>query len=102
MGKNKNRKKAEQLKKKQVDQAKVNVEINKKELTLADESGFEDTTNVSEITDDSFRDNLNYAILDESTEINIVNNNLMNNNNVSKTPVEVEKTSMVNSASASR
>merc|ERR1712098_854115 len=39
-----------------------------------------------------YRENLNDAILDESTEINIVNNNLVNNNNVSKTNVENEKT----------
>ena len=51
----------------------VNIDVSKKkDLTIADESGFEDT-NVSE---DSYRENLNDAILDESTEINIVNNNL--------------------------
>jgi len=91
MGKNKkNKNKGNVSQKKQVGQAKdVNIDVSKKkDLTIADESGFEDT-NVSE---DSYRENLNDAILDESTEINIVNNNLVNNNNVSKTNVENEKT----------
>ena len=83
-GQNKNRNNIPQ--KKSMGQAKVvsNETSKMKDLTIADESGFEDT-NVSE---ESYRDNLNDAILDESTEINIVNNNLVNNNNVSKTTVE--------------
>ena len=92
-GQNKNRNNIPQ--KKSMGQAKVvsNETSKMKDLTIADESGFEDT-NVSE---ESYRDNLNDAILDESTEINIVNNNLVNNNNVSKTSVEgYVKTSSTN------
>jgi len=92
-GQNKNRNNIPQ--KKSMGQAKVvsNETSKMKDLTIADESGFEDT-NVSE---ESYRDNLNDAILDESTEINIVNNNLVNNNNVSKTTVEgYVKTSSTN------
>merc|ERR1719342_743935 len=87
-GQNKNRNNIPQ--KKSMGQAKVvsNETSKMKDLTIADESGFEDT-NVSE---ESYRDNLNDAILDESTEINIVNNN-----NVSKTTVEgYVKTSSTN------